>query len=123
MTNVLAGVIGWPVSHSLSPRMHEFWLHERGLAGSYMALPVRRHDLSRMLESLRLAGFKGVNLTLPHKEAGYALAHTADADAHASRAANLLLFRNHEFDAHNTDAEGLARSLRDSLGERAVGIT
>ena len=119
MKNALAGVIGWPVSHSLSPRMHRFWLQEHRVAGSYVALPVRRHDLSRVLESLRSAGFKGVNLTLPHKEAGYALAHTADVAAQASHAANLLLFRDLQFEAHNTDAEGLARSLLDGLGDRA----
>ena len=122
MTNVLAGVIGWPVSHSLSPRMHEFWLHEYRLVGSYVALPVQRHDLSRTLESLQRAGFKGVNLTLPHKEAAYALAHVADAAAHAVQAANLLLFHDRQISAHNTDAEGLARSLIDSLGERAAKI-
>lgn len=122
MTNVLAGVIGWPVSHSLSPCMHRFWLNEHQMEGSYVALKVRRHALSRALESLEGVGFTGVNLTLPHKEAGYALAHEADATAHASQAANLLLFHGTKFNAHNTDAEGLARSLRDSLGEGAGQI-
>lgn len=122
MTNVLAGVIGWPVSHSLSPRMHAFWLREHRVAGSYVALSVHRHDLYSALYSLRSAGFGGVNLTLPHKEAGYAIAHTADAAAHASRAANLLLFRDLHFQAHNTDVEGLVRSLLASLGDGAREI-
>src|SRR5215469_431021 len=122
MTDMLAGVIGWPVSHSLSPRMHEFWLREHGMSGRYVALPVQRHALSRTLECLQGAGFKGVNLTLPHKEAGYAIAHAADAATHASQAANLLLFRDEQLEAHNTDVEGLARSLFDSLGERAKKI-
>lgn len=122
MTNVLAGVVGWPVLHSLSPRMHRFWLREHSIAGSYVALPVRRYDLSRILESLRSAGFKGVNLTLPHKEAAYALANKADVAAHASQAANLLLFDGPLFGAHNTDAEGLVLSLRDSLGEKTAQI-
>lgn len=122
MTNVLAGVLGWPVSHSLSPRMHAFWLQEHGIAATYVALPVCRHDLSRALQSLQGAGFKGVNLTLPHKEAGYALAHVADGASHATRAANLVLFQDGRFESRNTDVEGLARSLVDSLGERATGI-
>lgn len=122
MTNVLAGVIGWPISHSLSPRMHAFWLREHGIAATYVALPVRRHGLSRALQSLSSAGFKGVNLTLPHKEAGYALAHLADGASHATQAVNLLLFREKMFEVYNTDVEGLARSLLDGLGERATGI-
>jgi shikimate dehydrogenase len=122
MTTVLAGVVGWPVSHSLSPRMHHFWLHKHKIAGSYVALPVRQYDLSRALMSLRSAGFSGVNLTLPHKEAAYALAHTAGPAATASQAANLLLFRDLQFEAHNTDVEGLVLSLRESFGEKATGI-
>jgi shikimate dehydrogenase len=122
MTTVLAGVVGWPVSHSLSPRMHHFWLHENAIAGGYVALPVRQHDLSSVLAALRETGFKGVNLTLPHKEAAYALADIADPSASASQAANLLLFRDLQFEAHNTDVEGLALSLRESLGEKATGI-
>lgn len=120
MTNVLAGVIGWPVSHSLSPCMHRFWLQEHGIAGSYVALPVRRHDLSKALEGLRLAGYSGVNLTLPHKEAAYAVAHVADATARASLAANLLLIGQSGFEARNTDAEGLVLSLRGHLGDKAI---
>jgi shikimate dehydrogenase len=122
MTTVLAGVVGWPVSHSLSPRMHHLWLQEHEIAGSYVALPVHPHDLSRALASVRSAGFRGVNLTLPHKESAYALAHTADPAAHASQAANLLLFRDLRFEAHNTDVEGLALSLRERLGEKAMEI-
>ena len=91
MRILLAGVVGWPVSHSLSPCMHRFWLQENRIAGSYVALPVRRYDLSATLQSLRGAGFRGVNLTLPHKEAAYAIAHTADPAACASQAANPMI--------------------------------
>lgn len=122
MRVLLAGVVGWPVSHSLSPCMHRFWLRESKIAGSYLALPVRRYDLSSLLRSLRSAGFRGVNLTLPHKEAGYAIAHTADPAACASQAANLLLFRDLRFEAYNTDTEGLILWLRASLGKDATGL-
>ena len=120
--DILAGVAGWPVFHSLSPRMHRFWLHEHEVRGAYIALPVRRTDLSTALAGLRVAGFVGVNLTVPHKEAGFALAHTADRAAHMALAANVLLFHNDTWDAFNTDAEGLKRSLEESLGETAAGV-
>ena len=122
MRILLAGVVGWPVSHSLSPCMHRFWLEENKITGSYVALPVRRYDLSATLQSLRGAGFRGVNLTLPHKEAAYAIAHTADLAACASQAANLLLFRDLRFEAYNTDTEGLILCLRASLGKKVLGL-
>src|SRR5947207_15685457 len=90
---MLAGVIGWPVAHSLSPRMHAFWLREHAIDGTYVALPVQRYDLSAVVEALRKAGFAGVNVTVPHKEAAFALAHTADEAARSARAANLLMIR------------------------------
>jgi shikimate dehydrogenase len=117
---ILAGVIGWPVSHSQSPALHGFWLREHGIDGSYVALPIRRSDLSLALAGLRSAGFTGVNLTLPHKEAAFALAHTADPAAHATQAANLLLFENTKMHARNTDVEGFVQSIRETQGDRTV---
>lgn len=119
---MLAGVIGWPVAHSLSPRMHSFWLREHAIDGTYVALPVQRYDLSAVLEALRKAGFAGVNVTVPHKEAAFALSHRADDAARRAQAANLLMIRRDGFEAFNTDIEGLAQSLRESLGKTAAGI-
>src|SRR5205085_2379124 len=98
----LAGVIGWPVAHSLSPRMHAFWLREHAIDGAYVALSVQRYDLSAVLEALRKAGFAGVNMTVPHKEAAFALAQTADDAARSARAANLLMIREGRLEAFNT---------------------
>jgi shikimate dehydrogenase len=108
-----AGVAGWPVSHSLSPRLHNHWLKAHGVDGAYVPLAIPREHLAEALKGLRLAGFKGVNLTIPHKEAAFALAHKLDAAAQAAGAVNLLIF--HEdgtLEGRNTDAEGLAESLR-----------
>ena len=113
----LAGVIGWPIAHSLSPRLHAYWLREYRIEGQYLALPVRREDFSSVLKGLRRSGFSGVNVTVPHKESAFALAHSIDAAALASGAANLLLFTGAEqFEARNTDVEGLRASLVDELG-------
>jgi shikimate dehydrogenase len=102
--------------------MHGYWLREHAIDGAYVALPVPRCDLSGALTGLRKSGFTGVNLTLPHKEAAFAMAHTADAAAQATWAANLLLFRELRIDASNTDVEGLVRSLREGLGKQAFGV-
>jgi shikimate dehydrogenase len=116
----VAGVLGWPVSHSLSPQLHNFWLRALGLNGAYVPLPVRAEDFSVALAGLRAAGFAGVNITVPHKEAAFALAHEADAQARAAGAANLLLFRNGRIVARNTDVEGLLASLVETLGADAL---
>ncbi len=113
-----AGVVGWPVSHSLSPRLHAHWLNVHGIDGAYVPLPVAREHLAEALKGLQLAGFKGVNLTIPHKEAAFALAHSLDDAARAAGAVNLLVFRDDgSFEGRNTDAEGLCASLR------AAGVT
>ncbi|HTQ13206.1 MAG TPA: shikimate dehydrogenase [Rhizomicrobium sp.] len=116
----LAGVIGWPVAHSLSPRLHAFWLAAHGIDGAYVPLPVRREDFARVVDALRRAGFVGVNVTVPHKEAGFALAQDLDAAARAAGAANLLVFRGGRIEGRNTDAAGLAASLGEELGKAAV---
>jgi len=108
-----AGVVGWPVAHSLSPRLHNHWLKAHGIDGAYIPLPIPRESLAEVLKGLRQAGFKGVNLTIPHKEAAFALAHRLDDAARAAGAVNLLVF--HEdgtLEGRNTDAEGLAENLK-----------
>ena len=58
----LAGVIGWPIAHSLSPRLHSYWLGAHGVDGAYIPLAVKREDFARVIEGLRMSGFAGVNV-------------------------------------------------------------
>jgi shikimate dehydrogenase len=112
----LAGVIGWPVRHSLSPALHGFWLEELGVDGAYIPVPVTREALSGVVAALQDMNFAGVNVTIPHKEAAFALAHELANDAIVTGAVNLLLFQRGRIVGCNTDAEGLLRSLKDALG-------
>jgi shikimate dehydrogenase len=115
---LLAGVIGWPVSHSLSPQLHGYWLSEYGIDGAFVPLAVKREDFSYALRGLRLSGLRGLSVTVPHKEAAFALAHHSDEEANAAGAANLLLFgHDGRYEARNTDTLGLVASLIESLGE------
>ena len=117
----LAGIIGWPVAHSLSPLLHGHWLSEYRIDGAFVPLAVRREVFSDALRGLRLCGFRGVNVTVPHKEAAFALSDLADAAASATGAANLLLFaEDGRIEARNTDSAGLAASLSETLGDRAL---
>jgi shikimate dehydrogenase len=116
----LAGVIGWPVAHSLSPRLHAYWLREQGIDGAYIPVAVRREDFAVVIDALRRAGFAGVNVTVPHKEAALALAHETEDTARAAGAANLLLFRSDgRVEARNTDVPGLVQSLNEELDVKA----
>ncbi|HSZ75255.1 MAG TPA: shikimate dehydrogenase [Rhizomicrobium sp.] len=111
----VAGVIGWPVGHSLSPVLHGFWLDAHKVDGAYVPLAVAPENLSIVLDGLRHSGFKGVNLTVPHKEAGFALVHETDEAAQIAGAVNLLIFGERgRLIGRNTDAMGLAASLRDA---------
>ncbi len=117
----LAGIVGWPVAHSLSPRLHGHWLAAHAVDGAYIPLAVRKEDFSTVIHSLRRAGFAGVNVTVPHKEAAFAIAHVLDSAAQAAGAANLLLFRDDgKIEGRNTDAGGLAASLLEALGKQPL---
>lgn len=111
-----AGVIGWPVAHSLSPLLHRFWLREHGIDSAYVALPVQSFDFSVAIWGLIAAGFVGVNVTVPHKQAAFALSNTWDDAARRAGAANLLLFHDGRIEARNTDVEGLVESLANAVG-------
>ena len=79
----IAGVIGWPVAHSLSPRLHGYWLNRYGIDGAYVPLSVMPKQLADALAALPKLGFAGVNVTVPHKEA--ALQAVTRASNHARR--------------------------------------
>ena len=112
----LAGVIGWPVSHSLSPVLHGHWLELYGIDGAMIPLAARVEDFAAVIDGARRAGFKGVNVTVPHKESAFAIAHKVDAAAKSAGAANLLIFQDGKIEGRNTDSLGLAESLRENIG-------
>ncbi|MGE0254762.1 MAG: shikimate dehydrogenase [Alphaproteobacteria bacterium] len=108
-----AGVMGWPVSHSLSPALHGHWLARHGIAGRYERLPVRPDELPGALARLAPDGWAGVNLTVPHKEAALSLVDTLDVAARAIGAVNTIVVgADGRLDGRNTDAYGFAENLR-----------
>ncbi len=110
----LAGVVGWPVAHSRSPRIHNFWLDRHGIDGAYVPLPVRPEDFAVALRGLRAAGFAGVNVTLPHKLAAFDLCDLVDDSAHRVGAVNLLVFHPDRIIGSNTDGSGFVANLREA---------
>jgi shikimate dehydrogenase len=115
------GVLGWPVAHSRSPAMHGAALRELGLDGwRYQRLPVPPEAFAETVRALPALGFRGVNVTIPHKEAALALADRASPAARAIGAANTLTFAEGEIAAENTDAPGLMRALGAVPGSALV---
>jgi shikimate dehydrogenase len=112
----LAGIIGWPVTHSLSPVLHGHWLKEYDIDGAMVPLAAGREDFTAVIDGVRRAGFVGVNVTVPHKEAAFALAHKWHHSALQAGAANLLVFSKDGIEAQNTDTYGLAQSLGPVVG-------
>lgn len=112
----LAGVIGDPIAHSKSPLLHAHWLRRYGLAGHYIPLQVKRENLSKVLKRLPEMGFKGVNITIPHKEMALELADTVTDRAALIGAANTLTFsRSKKIQADNTDGIGFIANIRQNI--------
>jgi len=118
MTGILkAGVMGWPVAHSLSPALHGHWLARYGIAGRYDAIPVEPTKLRAALEKLPENGFRGVNLTVPHKEAALDVVDSIDDTARRIGAVNTILVGDDgALSATNTDAYGLIENIRAGAG-------
>lgn len=111
----LAGVIGSPISHSLSPRLHGYWLQKYGIAGHYIPIELSQATFEKGLKSLPLLGFKGVNITLPFKEKALALADLVTDRAALIGAANTITFRKDgRIQADNTDGYGFVANLQQN---------
>ena len=108
----LAGVIGHPISHSKSPRLHGHWLKRYGIDGHYIPMNVAPDDLARTIELLPRLGFAGINVTLPHKEAVMALCDEITPRAKAVGAVNTVIFQEDgSVLGDNTDGYGFMANL------------
>jgi len=108
----LAGVVGWPVGHSRSPRLHGYWLERYGIDGAYVPLAVEPGDLAACLRLLPRMGFRGVNVTLPHKEAALGVVDEADDQARRVGAVNTVIAREDgRLYGTNTDGHGFLANL------------
>lgn len=120
----VAGVMGDPVIHSASPRIHGTWLQQTGIDGHYVRLPVRGVDLPAALAALPALGFRGVNLTLPHKEQALRLVDDIAGPAVAIGALNVVTVGpDGRLTGHNTDVEGVLAPLAPfDLEDRPVCV-
>jgi len=106
----VACLIGWPAAHSRSPLIHHYWLRTLGIGGGYTIEAVPPEGLADFVIRLKLRGFVGANITIPHKERALALS-SPDARAQAVGAANTLWYEDGELRSTNTDVEGFINNL------------
>ena len=111
----LAGVMGWPVTQSLSPRLHNHWLAKHRIDGAFVPLPVTQDHFPQALRVLSQLGFRGVNVTVPHKHAALAAVDEADDAARRIGAVNTVIFRpDGSLFGTNTDGAGFLAHLHAS---------
>lgn len=110
----LAGLMGDPVMHSRSPRLHNHWLSHYGLAGSYVLLGIRNEGLTAALKAMPALGFSGCNLTIPHKETALAAMDFVDPVARRIGAINCVVVgADGSLSGFNNDGYGYLESLRE----------
>jgi shikimate dehydrogenase len=110
----VAGVMGWPVGHSRSPRLHGHWLAEHGIDGAYVPFAVPPDRLEAAVRGLAALGLRGCNVTVPHKEAVIAHLDRIDATARATGAVNTIKVEaDGTLSGTNTDVFGFMENLRD----------
>ena len=114
-------VLGDPVAHSRSPRIHARAFELLGVDAAYAPCRVRADELERAVDGLRALGCAGFNVTVPHKEAVAAFLDRLDAEASRIGAVNCVALEGDALVGHNTDAPGLVRALSTGGVDRAAG--
>ncbi len=114
----IAGVIGTPIDQSKSPLIHNYWFRQNNLEAYYVPLEVSRKDFETVVMALRKMGFRGVNITIPHKEKALQIADKVSDNAAILGASNTLTFGiDGLIYADNTDCYGFIESVRESVPE------
>jgi shikimate dehydrogenase len=117
----VAGIAGWPVTYSRSPRLHGFWLQRYGIDGAYIPLPIRPGEFAIAMRGLLAAGFAGANVTIPHKISAFDICDTIDDTARRAGAVNTLVFQDGKIAGSNTDGYGFVANLHAHGVDPATG--
>ena len=110
----MAGVIGWPISHSLGPHVHGFWLNAHNIYGDYFAESVKPEDLKSFFQTFAKRGWKGTNITIPHKTMAMNYIDEIDDSARKIGAINTVVVKEDgSLRGFNTDGYGFIKNLQD----------
>jgi shikimate dehydrogenase len=122
-STLVAGVMGWPVAHSLSPAIHNAGYEALGLDRVYIAMPVAPGEVATAVRGLAAMGFVGANVTMPHKDAAAGAVDRLSEDAERLRAVNTIQVMADGTLGANTDAPGFGRFLERDVGFAAEGAS
>ena len=119
---LLAGVMGWPVMHSRSPLLHNYWFRHHNLAGVYVPLAIHPAGLAAALRALHPLGFAGCNLTLPHKQEAMKMVDEVDTLAKSIGAISCVVVRpDGSLAGTNNDCYGFIQNIRQEADKRFKG--
>lgn len=115
---IKSAVIGDPISHSLSPKIHNFFLEKYKINGSYIAIKIAKENLKEEIFDLINQGYAGFNVTIPHKEEVFKICDFKSKTAQLTGAVNtVIITEDKKIFGHNSDAEGFLNNLKDSHPE------
>ena len=115
MTNQTA-VIGFPIHHSISPDIHNFWIKENNLnIKKYQKISIEPNKLKDFIQICKNSNFKGLNITIPHKQTAFDLCDRLSPEALSLKAVNTIAFQNKEVYGHNTDTVGFQNSINTKI--------
>ena len=117
---VVAGICGWPVFHSRSPIIHNYWIQKYGIDGAYVPFPISPENLESCFNAIGPLGIAGLNVTVPHKEKAFQLMDEVDEAAQELKAVNTIFNQDGRLLGTNTDAFGFFESLRESFKIRSI---
>jgi shikimate dehydrogenase len=113
---LMAGVMGWPVMHSRSPALHNYWFNSHALAGAYVPLAIKPDAIGPALRALHPLGYAGVNLTIPHKQTAIAIVDSIDPIARAIGAISCVTVRTDgSLHGSNNDCFGFIENIREAF--------
>jgi len=117
---IVAGIAGWPVKHSRSPRIHNYWLQQYGIDGVYVPFALAPETAIEAIRMLPALGIRGMNVTVPNKEKAYKAMDEVDRWAERLKAVNTIVVRDGVLHGANTDAFGfsLASTIRRRRSRR-----
>tara|TARA_Y100001936_G_scaffold217983_1_gene230323 strand:- start:774 stop:1616 length:843 start_codon:yes stop_codon:yes gene_type:complete len=116
-----AAVIGFPINHSWSPIIHNYWLEEYGVFGEYEKIEIQPDALENLIFDKKNDNkFTGLNVTIPHKEHAAKLCDQLSENAKKLGAVNLITFKNNMAYGNNTDGDGFIESMKETFPEIVI---
>ncbi len=117
--SIKAAVIGDPIAHSLSPKIHQYWLKKYQIDGTYLPIKITKENLINSVESLIKDGYAGFNVTIPHKEEIFKICHHTSNSAKITKAVNTVIILEDKLQGpkifgHNSDVDGFLKNLEQS---------